>query len=658
MIQAIVLALAPILAPAPVATAAQDPAPDINAVNDAIDKGVDFLVRMQEPDGSFGSSRAYFPGDTTAGETALVLSALLHSGLKFEHQAIKRGVAYVRQTAPRKYYGATMRLLMEEILLKDQDRDAMEVAAEFIADGSGQGYWDYPGDTRDLSITQYAILGLWLARQAEIKIPDKIFEKTLKIVINHQLKDGGWAYFGPIDSNPGQMDNTPRVATASMTTAGMATVLFCYDVLSEKKSGAKKYKGDVEECMEQGHAWLDNNMSYSENVSLQDGSATNGGWLYYYLYNIERLATVGDHEMIGGRNWYNAGAAELLKQQMPNGGWGENGNASTDETSFALLFLAKATLNTRTGEGVKRKSKFLFAEESDDLSVDLRIAPGPGCYAFIAQFGKNLRERYGSEGKFGLHVETVKYFVDGVLFKEIEGDVKKNSGNERYNVELDLEPGPRSIEVEVTIASAPDQQGGEISEERVKVRSSRFNLEVDWSMTDEQRLAMEEVGKNLAMSSAPEISVSSERPFNNPNEAKGGVSLFIGDRAVDGSMAYGWVGEEKDENPWIRMTWGKGIKVQTVVLTPARLLPKRAPMRFTSGELSAPRKVELKINGKKTEHELEAGPRQRIELPKVTSIKTLEIRILDVYPTDGKFQGTGFAEVELLGKPKKKKKKK
>ena len=169
---------------------------------------------------------------------------------------------------------------------------------------------------------------------------------------------------------------------------------------------------------------------------------------------------------------------------------------------------------------------------------------------------------------------------------------------------------------------------------------------------------MTEVGKSLAQSNPPEISVSSEKAFNNPNAAKGGVSLYIGDRAVDGSMAYGWVGDEKDNNPWIRMTWGKGIKVQTIVLTPARLLPARAPMRMNIGELAAPAKVMVKINGKETEHELESGPRQRIELPKVKSIKTLEIRIIETHPTDGKFIGTGFAEVELLGKPKKKKKKK
>jgi hypothetical protein len=656
MIKILALALVPLFAPAP-APVTQDPAPDINAVNAAIDKGVEFLVSMQEPDGSFGSSRAYFPGDTTAGETALVLAALLHSGLKWEHQAIQRGVAFVRQTQPRKNYGATTRLLMEEILLSHQDRDSIEQATKFLIDGAGSGYWDYPGDNPDLSITQYAILGLWLARQGGVAVPDKIFEKCMKTVINNQLANGGWSYFdAPAAATAGQIDTTHRFATASMTTAGMATVLFCYDVLSEKKSNAKKYQEDIEECMERAYTWLDSNMSYSHNVSLESGSPAPTGWFYYFLYNVERLATVNGREIIGGHHWYNAGATELLKSQLPSGAWGESANSSTDDTAFALLFLAKATLNTRTGEGVKRKGKFLFSPESDDLAVDLRIAPGPGCYAFIAQFGKNAREKYGTNGQFGLHVETVKYFVDGMIFKEIAADVTQNSGSERFKIELELEPGLHTVAVELTIAPAPEKKGGEVSQERIKINSQGFELKVDWSMTEKQALAMSEAGRNLALSNPPEVEVSSERPFNNPNLAKDGVSLFIGDRAVDGSMAYGWVGGESDPTPWIRMTWGKGVKVDTVILTPARFFPERSPLRTGFGELSAPRKVVLKINGKESEHELELGPRQRIALPKMTTIKTLEIRILETFPSNGSFLGTGFAEVELLGKAPKGKK--
>ena len=630
-------------------------APPVEAVNTAIDRGVQYLVSMQEADGSWGSDHAYFPGDTSGGETALILAALLHSGLKWDHQAIQRGVSYVRQTAPTKYYGCCTRLLMEEILLARQDGDHIEAATELILDGAGHGYWDYPGDQLDLSNTQYALLGLWLAHQAGVKIPDKVFEKTMKVTMQYQLTDGGWAYFGPLQGNMSTTASTAdQPATASMTTAGLATVLFCYDVLSEKKSGAKKFEDDVKECMDKAVAWLDRHMVYTENT-IVGGERQNSTdvWYYYFLYNIERLATIADLDLVAGKQWYNAGAAELIKRQLPSGGWTTANNPSTTDTAFALLFLNRATNNTRSGEGADRQPTFLAVDEAQDPDVDLRILPGVGCYGFVAGFGKSVRERWAVDGKFGMHVDTVRYLVDGEVFHEFDADVTRSAANERFTLPLELPPGNRTIQVEVVVAPAPANRGDEVSDERHTLRSGTFQLRVDWTMTEAQELAMAEVGRSLAVSNPPEVSVSSEIPFNNPNESKGGVSLYIGDRAVDGSFAYGWVGSEQDTQPWIRMVWSKALKVQTLVLTPARRAPEGANIRF-SAEFAAPKKVMVKINGKETEYELGPEPRQRIELPKVTSIKTLELRILETYPTEGRFSGTGFAEVELLGKAKKK----
>jgi len=373
------------------------------------------------------------------------------------------------------------------------------------------------------------------------------------------------------------------------------------------------------------------------------------------MYNIERLGSIADTDTLGGKKWYPAGASELVKRQTSSGGWGDP-NPGTVSTSFALLFLNRATNAIRTGEGDTHKSGFLMADDPDAAAVDLRIQPGVKCYGFIAQFGKDLRERYGVQGRFGLHIDEVKYFVDGTVYKKFDADVTKSSGNERFTCEFDLEPGRHEIQVVVVIAPAP-AKGEEVGAERLDIKSSSFNMLVDWSATDAQELAMTEIGKSLAVSHPPTISVSTEKPFNNPNLAKGGVSNYIGERAVDGSLAYGWVAKQTDTEPWIRLTWGKGIKVQTLVLSGPRELPRGGPLRRNKGELSAPKRVMVKINGKETEHELEDDVRQRIELPKVTSIKTLEIKILETYPMDGGFEGTGFGEIELLGKAKKSKKK-
>lgn len=639
------------LALMPLARGSQE-GPTADAVNAAIDKGVSFLVHSQEPDGSWRSNYFYFPGDAPGGETALVVAALVHSGLSVEHQAIRRGLAFVRQTRPVKYYEACTRLLMENALGNKADEDHIDACTELILDGAGSGYWNYPEDQLDLSNTQYALLGLWLAHQSGAKIKDKVFEKVLKTVVQYQLGDGGWAYFGPLISSQPSIQTKEFRATASMTTAGMATVLFAYDRLAEKKAQAKKFKEDVDSSTAQGMAWLDKYMSYSENTDLNEPKGAD--WYYYYMYNIERLGSIADTDTLGGKKWYPAGAAELVKRQTQSGGWGDP-NPDTVSTSFALLFLNRATNAIRTGEGDTHKSGFLMADDPEAVGVDLRIQPGVKCYGFIAQFSKDLRERYGEAGRFGLYIDEVKYFVDGTLYKKFDADVNKSSGNERFTCEFDLEPGRHEIQAVVVIAPAP-AKGEEVSSERLDVKSPSFNMLVDWSATEAQELAMQEVGKSLAVSHPPTVSVSSERPFNNPNLAKGGVSNYIGARAVDGSLAYGWVAKKTDTEPWIRLTWGKGIKVQTIVLSGPRELPRGGPMR-TNSEFSAPKRVVVKINGKESEYELEDDVRQRIELEKVASIKTLEIRILETYSAGGAFTGTGFGEIELLGKAKKKKKK-
>jgi hypothetical protein len=650
MMRALLLAL---LAFVPLARGTQE-GPSADAVNAAIDKGVSFLVHSQQPDGSWRSGFFYFPGDAPGGETALVVAALVHSGLDINHQAVRRGLAFVRQTRPVKYYEACTRILMENAMGALADEDHIDSCVELLLDGAGSGYWDYPGDQWDLSNTQYALLGLWLAHQGGFKIKDKVFEKVLSVVSQYQLVDGGWAYFGPFKNAQPSMQQQDFRATASMTTAGMATVLFAYDRLAEKKSAAKKFKKTVDPVIDRGMSWLDRHMSYMKNTDLNEKPG--GDWFYYYMYNIERLGTIADTDTLGGKKWYPTGAPELIKRQSDVGGWGEP-NIDTVSTSFALLFLNRATNAIRTGGGDTHKSGFLMADDPEAVGVDLRIQPGVKCYGFIAQFSKEIRERYGVSGRFGLHIDEVKYFVDGVVYKKFDADVKKSSGNERFTCEFDLEPGWHEIQAVVVIAPAPGK-GEEVGTERLDIRSPSFRLNVDWSATDAQELAMTEIGKSLAVSHPPEISVSSKKHFDNPNKAKGGVSNYIGERAVDGSLAYCWVAKKTDTEPWIRLTWGKGIKVQTIVLTGARELPRGGPMRWGAGEFSAPKRVMVKINGKESEHDLKDDVRQRIELAKVTSIKSLEIKILETYPMDSGFQGTGFAEIELLPKPKKSKKRK
>ena len=67
-----------------------------------------------------------------------------------------------------------------------------------------------------------------------------------------------------------------------------------------------------------------------------------------------------------------------------------------------------------------------------------------------------------------------------------------------------------------------------------------------------------------------------------------------------------------------------------------------------------PTKIEVSINGKETIYELKGEAREHIDLGKTHTIKKLAIKILETRPfNDRARNGTGFSEIELLGKVKK-----
>lgn len=607
--------------------------PDPEAVNEAIERGVRFLLATQEADGSWGGANLL---EYPEGATALCVAALLHSGVDPGHPAIQKGIAFVRSRPLVRYYGVVTRMLMEDILGPEKDLEAMKQCAEFIVSGAGSGYFDYPGLNRpDLSNTQYCILGLWLAHKNGIKVPEKVFEEALQTLLREQLSDGGWAYFAKsAGAMPGAMPTGPTEwhATCSMTTAGMSSLLFCMDALSKNKKYERKYREDVDAALERGYAWLDEHMAYDRNASTKEPDENAEQWDYYYIYTIERLGFISGRDELGGKPWYPTGAEFLVKAQQPNGSWGGRRPNWFTDTPFALLFLVRAT-QARTGEGMRRKPKAIMAPDPSAYPVDFRILPGERTVAWIAGFSDQVRERYGKRGEFGLRVESVRYFVDGEEVAVLEGDVERFSGNERFEVELPLTAGEHTVQAVVRIAPEPER-GEPLSDRRVNLDGPRLVIHVDWVLTPEDLAVLEELPANLVPGSNPEVEVSSEQE-----------GLLAGVMATDGSLAHGWVTALGDREPWIRLSWRKGLKSDTLVLSPPPGNRYRKPTR-----------VQLIVNGKAREIELQGKPREHVDLQKRIAVKTLELRILDSEPmSDASGDETGFAEIELLGKVKKRK---
>lgn len=259
---------------------------------------------------------------------------------------------------------------------REQYRDKIQTIATFlINEQKSHGAWDYAeGDHKgDTSISQYGALGLWAAARAGIPVPLKTWGNAVGWHLRTQGNDGGFGY---------QPDIGDKVPRHSMTAAGVGSLgiakIFLFDpsaanlepdevdpeAAKPKKNGGKPFgvlervtqtetpqatdstkkddsnykvtvtRKEIEARMKGGIGWI------AKNYSMPPG--TNTGWPLYYLYSLERAATLANVDKINGHDWYKEGGAYLIKTQKADGSWFEPSGAVT-ATCFGILFLTRAT---------------------------------------------------------------------------------------------------------------------------------------------------------------------------------------------------------------------------------------------------------------------------------------------------------------------------
>jgi len=173
--------------------------------------------------------------------------------------------------------------------------------------------------TGDNSNTQYAILGLRACIESNISIPDATLQSAKKWFLASQNKDGSWGY--------SSLGITPSPGYGSMTLGAVGSLVIVKYHLKELKDVNKE-------------PWFTNGMKWATSkYTVSKNPEGDQGWLYYYLYAMERLGVLAEQEKIGNNNWYLDGAKFLVAKQSETGEW----NGSISDTCFALLFLTKAT---------------------------------------------------------------------------------------------------------------------------------------------------------------------------------------------------------------------------------------------------------------------------------------------------------------------------
>jgi hypothetical protein len=233
--------------------------------------------------------------------------------------------------------------------------------------------WGYPRTGRearnsyaDHSNTQFALLGLKSAARCGIRFPNRIWKTALAHFLRMQEETGpkvqrvqmledrehgyvsyktvsrvedtarGWGYSATLKPR-WSLKNDAFSTTGSMTAAGVAAVILCLSELGADVDASARPK--AQKAVLDGLAWLDKNFTVETNPGHYDG-----GWLYYYLYAIERAAVLAKARHIGKHDWYREGATFLIEHQAGGGSWDYKGySGPLPDTCLALLFLTKAT---------------------------------------------------------------------------------------------------------------------------------------------------------------------------------------------------------------------------------------------------------------------------------------------------------------------------
>lgn len=425
--------------------------PDKERVDKAVDKGQAWVKKQQQPDGSWKDKWAHA---YATGETALSLLTLLKCGTKPEDPAIQRGFEWLLAQPFKKVYEVSVSILAVEALyspkpdkpdpanpyrtvvkksfLKQADprvKDWLQRATAYLVESEkADGLWAYPDREADVSNTQFALIALKSAHRLGVKVDQEVFAKAVVYFIDKQEKSGNRvvdfdvpAADNPIDDvedrkaaqktrerlkKEGTTQERPKSSMSargwsykaswgprgSMTAAGVASLIVCKSELENNPVYEKKLAAQVEKSIRDGCAWLADRFRADANPGAEPD------WLFYYLYTLERAATLSGCERLGAHDWYSEGAEVILKSQKDDGHFEEGTKGELDGnlagSCLALLFLKRST-----------------------VPVIERTATGVGNEGAAAPQGGSDPAKPAGEKRLGVHVEKLQDGNYAVTFR-------------------------------------------------------------------------------------------------------------------------------------------------------------------------------------------------------------------------------------------------
>jgi len=352
----------------------------LKAVNFAIERGVAWLRRRQQPDGSFPLNRRiemfHVGGPGGLGPTALGLYTLRACGASFDNPDVKRGFQRLREIYDRDRkvrngldnYGVSLTLLALEAhyhaeegppeegnrygaglagsrRIPEPDLDWIRELARWLAAAqTGDGafsYWSPAGNDRtyDHSNSQYSLLALKAASRCGVEIPDALWRKSLDHFLATQDRKGpavGRFESAGVDEDGYGISGTREVAkdfargwgyrdrnlaTGSMTAGGVSSLVICRSELVGTKLYNDRFDRTVVQAIRDGIAWLGASFSVEKNPGPVGAPALRELWHYYFLYGLERAGVMSGVVYMAEHDWYFEGARFLLDSVRDDGSW-------------------------------------------------------------------------------------------------------------------------------------------------------------------------------------------------------------------------------------------------------------------------------------------------------------------------------------------------
>ena len=313
--------------PAPAAEAdAKGDAPELTEAADlAIERGLQYLLKTQNPDGSWSNP----DGNYHMAGTSLALMAFMVKG---HFPGFGR-------------HGA-----------------ALDRAKEFLLKKAEESSTGYAGGMYEHGLFTLALSELWgmTANTEDNKRIQTALERAVQVILRAQSPLGGWRYTARPDA--GQDTSVTAMVFVSLASARQAGILvptetidrvvaYLRDQVWNEETGGFGYQGNTgttlsctaggayaaQLCGMRETEWVQASIRYLENSPKIFNSEEIGYYFYAHYYAIQAMVQAGEEHYT---KWYPQIRDALLAIQQPDGSWIEGGKKTYPHaTPMAIIIL-------------------------------------------------------------------------------------------------------------------------------------------------------------------------------------------------------------------------------------------------------------------------------------------------------------------------------